>query len=432
MIDLNKINFNYSKEGELDKIRQYLEEQSFKNLDKNKKTIFMSTPSWTGTSLFRIMIPLLAMIKKYPDKYNYCYSEHEGFPIEWLKKTDLWIQHRAGNTNSTYLKFTKIFPIDSKKPVIIHDIDDNEYNLPITHPMRHLWLEHGKDKMAIYQISNSDYVSTTGRILQREFSKYNKFENIKIFKNAFDWSLPQWNETINEFDNVIIGWAGLTSHFEDIKKMSIILKVIHDKYPNVKFKIAGISPYDEFYNIKEDKNGKRIVEKQSITDKKVTYKYRVTELFKDFDKDRIELLGILSHEEYGKFYNKWNLNLAYVEHNEFNRCKSAIKVYEGSIYKSINVYSNFGGYQNEFTNLAPIELKKELLKHCAMQTENINEWVKAISFWIENYKNDLWNKVVEDQYNFVKKEFNIYNQIDERIKFYDSIIEKNEKSYNFK
>jgi len=430
MIDLNKINFNYSKAGELDEIRKYLEEQSFKNLDKNKKTIFTSMASMTGTGLFRILIPLLATIKKYPEKYNYAYSEHEGFPIEWLKKTDLWIQHRAGSTNSMYLKFVKLFPVDSKKPVVIADFDDNEYNLPPTHPMRALWYESGKHQMALYQIGNSDYLSTTGKALQREFSKYNKYENIKIFKNSFDWSLSQWNEPINDFEFPIIGWAGLTSHFEDLKKMSIILKIIHDKYPNVKFKVAGISPHDEFFNIKEDENGKKIFEKQNITDEKVTYKYRVTELFKDFDKDRIELMGILSHEEYGKFYNMWNLNLAYIEHNEFNRCKSPIKILESSVYKSINVYSNFGGYQNEFTNLAPLELKKELLKHCALQTENISEWVNALSFWIENYKSDLWDKVVEYQYNFVKKEFDIYNQIDERINFYDSILEKREKLNN--
>ena len=429
MIDVSKINFNYSKDGELDEIRKYLEEQSFKNLDKNKKTIFFSVSSWTGTSLFRIMIPLLAMIKKYPDKYNYCYSEHEGFPIEWLQQTDIWIQHRAGNTNSIYLKFVKIFPMGVKRPVVINDNDDNEYNLPPTHPMKELWYSTGKHNMALYQISNADYLSTTGKALQREFSKNNKHDNIKIFTNTFDWSLPQWNEPRTEFKIPIIGWAGLTSHFEDLKKIAVILKAIHDKYPQVQFKIAGISPHDEFVNIKTDDKGKKVFEKQNITDEKITYKYRVTELFKSFDPSRIELMGILPHETYGTFYNKWNINLAYIEHNEFNRCKSAIKVYEGAIYKSINVYSNFGGYQNEFTNITPIELKKELLKHCAMQTENVSEWVNALSFWIENYNTELWNKVVEDQYNFVKEKFDVYNQLDERISFYDYAVDKHERYY---
>ncbi len=423
MIDINKINFNYSKAGELDEIRKYLEEQSFKNLDKNKKTIFMNSPSFTGTAYWRLILPLLAMVKKYPDKYNYCYSEHEGFPIEWLKKTDLWIQHRAGSANSMYLKFVKLFPIDSKKPIVIHDVDDDEINLPETHPMKVLWLSSGKDQMAKYQLSNVDYVTTTGKQLQREFSKYNKFENIKIFKNSMDWDLPMWKYEKENRKYPTIFWAGLTSHYEDLKKMSIILKIIHDKYPNVKFCIAGISKFDEFFNIKEDENGKKIFEKQNITDEKVTYKYRVTELFKDFDKNRIELMGILSHEEYGKFYSYGDINLAYVEHNQFNKAKSNIKILEGGIYKSINIYSNFGGYE-EFTYNAPINLKKELLKHCAAQTENILEWTNNISFWIDNYKTDLWNKVVEEQYNYIYNDYNIYNQIDERVKFYDEILKK--------
>ena len=42
-------------------------------------------------------------------------------------------------------------------------------------------------------------------------------------------------------DKIIIGWAGLTSHFEDIRRMHAIIKPIHDKYPNTHFVLAGMA-----------------------------------------------------------------------------------------------------------------------------------------------------------------------------------------------
>lgn len=415
------MNFLYSNQKERQELKQIF---SFENADPNKKTILFTAPSETGTSHFRLLTPMFAMAEKAPDAFNYVYTEQEQFPINWLHKTDVWVQHRAGSIHSYYLKMAKRFPIDVKTPVFIHDVDDDEVNLPPNHAMKEMWYGTSKHEMAKYQLGNVDFVSTTGRMLKREFMKYQKPENIKIFRNMFNWSLPQWNLKKPIHKNITIGWAGLTSHFDDLKKMSIILKKIHDKYPDVEFKIAGVTRTDEHFKY-VDENGKKQLVKEKVDDYKNTYHYRVTQLFKDFDKNRIEFFGVLPLEQYGEFYTKWDINLAYIEHNGFNSRKSEIKIVEGARYKNINIYSNIGGYQ-EYTNMLPTDLKSIHLKHCGMRTEHPKEWIDAISFWIDAMKNNdpMVEFTVNGAYDFVSSEYNIYSKVQDYIDFYNEGLAK--------
>lgn len=416
------MNFLYANQKERHELKQSL--STFENLDPNKKTILFTAPSETGTSYFRLLTPMFALAEKAPDAFNYVYSETEQFPISWLHNADIWVQHRAGSIHSYYLKMAKKFPIDIKTPVFIHDVDDDEINLPPNHSMKEMWYGTSKHEMAKYQLGNVNYITTTGRMLKREFMKYQKPENIKIFRNMFNWALPQWNLQKLKHKNITIGWAGLTSHFDDLKRMAIILKKIHDKYPDVEFKIAGVTRTDEHFKY-VDENGEKKLVKEKVDDYKATYHYRVTQLFKDFDKNRIEFFGVLPLEQYGEFYTKWDINLAYIEHNGFNSRKSEIKIVEGARYKNINIYSNIGGYQ-EYTNMLPIELKSIHLKHCAMRTEQPKEWIDAISFWIDTMKenNPMVEFTVNGAYDFVSSEYNIYSHVDSYINFYNEVLEK--------
>lgn len=417
------MNFLYSNQKERLELKNSFSD--INKLDPNKKTILFTAPSETGTSYFRLLTPLFAMAEKAPDAFNYVYTEREQFPINWLQKSDIWVQHRAGNVHSYYLKMAKRFPIDRNTPVSIHDVDDDEVNLPPNHSMKEMWYGTSKHEMAKFQLGNVDFITTTGRMLKREFMKYQKIDNIRVFRNMFNWALPQWNLEKPKHKNITIGWAGLTSHYDDIKKMAKILKQIHDKYPDVEFKIAGVTRTDEHYKYVKDDDGEKKLVKEKVDDYKNTYHYRVTQLFKDFDKNRIEFFGVLPLEQYGEFYTKWDINLAYVEHNGFNSRKSEIKIVEGARYKNINIYSNIGGYQ-EYTNLLPSELKSVHLKHCAMRTEQTKEWVDAISFWVDSMKNNdpVVDFTTNEAYEFVSKEYDIYNKVPDYIDFYNESIQR--------
>ncbi len=410
------------------KLRDYFTNPS--RFDQNKRTIVFATPSRTGTSQFRIETPLVAIATNFPDKFNLIYSDNN-LNAKHLEIADLIIEHRAGHLNSWSLDVMKSWPKDKKRPVVIHDVDDNEFQLPNTHSMKQMWLAANKDKMSIQSLKESDYVTTTGRKLKQVFSQFN--QNVFIFPNMFDWEQPQW-KLERKFPvkegKLVIGWVGLTSHFEDLRKMVPILKYIHDKYPNTEFILAGMALKDTIVNIVVDKDGNKQFREEDVKDETQTYKYRVKQLYKDFDKNRIQFFDAVPLEEYGKFYTMLDISLCYVEKNTFNQCKSPIKAIEGMYYKNIVHSINFGGY-NDLYQAMPKEI---IHKYNFIDSEFANSWKEALEYSVTNYSEML--EYANKHSEFVKEYYNINKNCYKRVEFYNEIIEKHEeremqKIYNY-
>ena len=400
------------------KIKEYF--TSPNDLDLNKKTIVFSTPSETGTSYFRIFEPMRALWKSFPDEANYLYTEN--IQPNHIKIADVIIMHRCGNLHSHFLSVARMWPKTEKRPYIIHDADDNEFNLPNSHPMKTLWIESGKDKMSLQSIKHSDCITTTTPKLAKTFGNFN--DNVNIFPNQFDWDLPQWNYDKNEVrkemlgdwfptdDKIIIGWAGLTSHFEDIKRMAPIMKAIHDKYPNTHFVLAGMALKDTAVEITEDEQGNKKFEEKEIEDKSQTYKGRIEALFADIDPNRMKIFDALPLEEYGKFYALYDISMAYIEHNTFASCKSEIKVVESARYGCIPVFSNFGGYKT-MADKVPSNIS---LKGLAIDFTTPKAWINAISSHIDNY--DETKKRALEFKEWSDSNYNINNHAEDRLSFY--------------
>jgi len=412
-------------------IKQYFTQPN--DLDLNKKTIVFSTPSETGTSYFRVFEPMRSLWKAFPDEANYLYTEN--LQPNHVKIADVIVMHRCGNLHSHFLSVARMWPKTEKRPYIIHDADDNEFNLPNSHPMKTLWMEAGKDKMSLQSIKHSDYVTTTTPKLAKTFGNFNN--NVQIFKNEFDWDLPQWNLDKNEVrkemlgdwfptdDKIIIGWAGLTSHFADIQKMAPIMKEIHDRYPNTCFVLAGMALKDTQVEISEDANGNKSFQEKEIEDKSQTYRGRIEKLFENIDPNRLKIFDALPLEEYGKFYALFDISLAYVEHNAFNSCKSEIKVVESLRYGCIPVFSNYGGYKT-FSENVPSSIS---LKNLSINFTAPNQWISAISNLINNY-DESKNRALELK-KWSDDIYNINNSTEERLSFYlDKSEEFNEEWYN--
>jgi len=393
------------------------------NVDLKKKTIVFSTPSETGTSYWRLFLPLCALYKKYPDKYNLIYTER--MSPNHVKIADLWIQHRAGAENEHFTKVINMWPKDQKRPIVVHDVDDNEYDLPKRHPMKDMWYASGKDKMAKFQLKNVDWVTTTGARLQKEFNKLRGHDQkVRIFRNQMDFDLPQWQiKRSNPFakdkdvtDRIVVGWVGLTSHFQDLVKLKPIMKMIHDKYEHVDFIVAGMALKDTYVNVTENEDGTKNITEEEVTDEKRKYKYRVERLFSDLARDRIKFYDAKPLESYAEFYTWLDISLAYVEHNVFNACKSEIKVVEPGYFGVPSVYTKWGGYEDMW-NKMPKELK---VKHTAIDYEYAKPWVDALSHWIENPKERIaYGKKFS---KWIKQEYDVNLKIDERVKFYDELL----------
>lgn len=300
--------------------------------------------------------------------------------------------------------------------------------------MKQLWVSSKKDQMSIQSLKYSDYVTTTTEKLSKTFKNFNK--NVKIFRNMFDWELPQWNYDINVVrkemlsewfptqDKVIIGWAGLTSHYEDLKRMHEIIKTIHDKYPNTYFVLAGMALKDTQVEINYDENGKPSFKEKAIEDESLLYKNRVKKLYSDIDLNRIKIFDALGLEEYSKFYCLFDISLAYVEHNAFNSCKSEIKVIESLHYNCIPVFSDFGGYHDFWSNV-PQDIK---LSNSAISLTSPRLWIEPISYWVENFNDEKTKSSVNKLKIYSDDIYDLNKHIEERLMFYLNEIETHDEN----
>ena len=390
------------------------------DMDMSKKTIVFSTPSETGTSYFRVFEPMRALWKHFPEDANYLYTEN--IQPNHMRIADCIVMHRCGNLHSHFLSVARMWPRTERRPIIMHDADDNEFNLPATHPMKELWIESGKDKMSIQSLKHSDCITTTTDKLKKTFGNFNS--EVEIFRNQFDWDLPQWNLDKNEMrkemledwfptdDKIIIGWAGLTSHFEDIRRMHAIIKPIHDKYPNTHFVLAGMALKDSHIEIHMDEEGKKSFKEIEIEDESLLYKNRIKDIYKDLDPNRFKLFDALPLEEYAKFYTLFDISLAYVEQNAFASCKSEIKVIESLHYGCIPVFSEYGGYR-DFWRAVPDRVKH---KNMAISIQSPGPWVKAIGHWVDNFEEGKRRAAQLKEYS--DDIYDINKHCEERLSFY--------------
>jgi len=289
--------------------------------------------------------------------------------------------------------------------------------------MKQLWEESGKHKMSVHSLKYSDIVTTTTEKLARTFRNFNK--DVHVYRNMFDWGLPQWNfdknktrsemipEWENKKDKIVIGWAGLTSHFQDIKRMKPIFKQLHDKYPNVHFILAGMALRDTQVEVIQHSDGRKEFKEIAIEDESQLYKNKVLDLYKDFDKDRIKIFDALPLEEYAKFYTLFDISLAYIDHNAFNSCKSEIKVIESLHYGCVTVFSDFGGY-HDFWHRPDIPSSVKDSKF-AISSTNPRAWVDSLSYWVENIEEGKKKILALKEYS--DKCYDINEHIDEYFYF---------------
>jgi thiol-disulfide isomerase/thioredoxin len=282
--------------------------------------------------------------------------------------------------------------------------------------------------MSLRSLKASDSVNTTGFKLKQTFLNFN--QNVRVFRNMFDWKMPMWYVKRNpKYDGkIVIGWVGLTSHFEDIKKMAPIMKYIHDKYPNTVFILAGMALKDTSVVINKKEDGSIEMKEEEVKDEAQTYRFRVKQLFKEFDQNRIEIFDAVNLEEYGKFYADIDIGLAYVERNTFSQCKSEIKVVEYMKYGAISIYSKWGGYKDMY-DLMPVSLR-EKSKHLAIDTENPEIWKQVLEKSIVEY--DAHKQIAQEFKLWVEDFYDINKQVHDRVDYYNSIMEKHTESETHK
>lgn len=163
-------------------------------------------------------------------------------------------------------------------------------------------------------------------------------------------ALEDWNfKPKHNKNKVVIGWHGSITHNADLEMVFPVLKRILAENPNVKLELMG----------------------------GISSEYAL-EVFKDWDLDLLQRLGVypgtLSWQNfpYELMKKKWDIGIAPLIDDQFNKCKSNIKWFEYTMKKIPTVASNVLPYQS-------IETGKT-----GLLCSNTNEWYEALTHLIKN------------------------------------------------
>jgi glycosyltransferase involved in cell wall biosynthesis len=273
-------------------------------------------------------------------------------------------------------------------PVVI-DRDDT-WVLPQAHPMYKEWQKKQRAKDIIYNLKQADLVTTTNKHLAKEIAKYNK---VAVIPNTIDFQQLQFtpNSEIKALKSelVHIGWSGSVTHLQDLLLIEgEILSLNKSSHKDYKLMLAGYfegdAIWDKYENI-------------------FTSNY----LIDDNNYGRINSADVNS---YAQAYNIMDIGLIPLRNNEFNKCKSDLKLSEmgafglGAIISDVSAYEGLGMHG----------------RNCLVAGKK--EWYKSIRRLIENpeLRNDLGSQLKEDVLNLRNE--SKWREL--RIQVYESLISK--------
>lgn len=224
---------------------------------------------------------------------------------------------------------------------------------------------------SIMEMSHGITVSTYE--LYADSLKYSK--NVHILPNMIDFSLRSWEiKPFNDTTSIKIGWTGSKSHTIDLDILGEVLAKVLNKYPNVIYKHFALPEMAE-YLIR-------------------TYSLPV---------DRVELVDLRPFPEYPSGLLDFDIGLAPIVNNAFNRAKSNLKPLEYNACGIPFVASKVAPYQryckqgiNGFTADSTAEwveklsiliedtsLRKAIGDYGAAETRELYDLDKNIHLWSE-------------------------------------------------
>lgn len=267
---------------------------------------------------------------------------------------------------------------------IIMDIDDY-WELPEYHTIKwradvnyDLWREN-----ILNNLKRADYIWTSTEYLKTKIIKYLDSVGlntpIKVVPNAIDPNENQWaiKHTKKYPNKVNVGYCGSLTHFRDINILQNPVSKIN-KHFNVQWHLTAMTDKgwgkevsNSFMNVFTN-NGKR-------------------------KSNNITAWGGVPTFEYGHLYDQFDISIAPLIDNEFNRSKSELKVIEAGIKKIPFIGSDTITYSRTGANIDLcsnqqdwIDSLKDLITNKKLREElgkELNEYV------LDNYSIDKSNQL---------------------------------------
>lgn len=411
-----------------------------KNKENSKKIKVLVVPSdRTGVSYFRSTNPHIALETKYPDDFHVDidYSP-ELDNDEWMKQYDIIHYHR--NLGDFDKMEELLNRIESLGIVSIMDIDD--YWAPGTHhPSYYTIKQYKMDEKILKAIKIAKNIVTTTPIFADEIKKYNK--NVFVIPNAIDLTEKQYIPKPIKSDKLRIGWLGGSSHMSDLEILRGVVSKLKSAnlIDKVQFVLCGFDTrgtnthYNEATGEREVLN---ITPKQSIWyqyEKIFTDNYSIvspeykkhlmkftTDEFKDIDNESYRRVWTKPISSYATNYNLFDVSLAPLVENTFNKMKSQLKVIEAGFHKKAIIAQDFGPYSLDIVNAIEYGgLVNENGNGVLISTrKNTKDWVSTIKRMIK--EPELVTQLQNNLHNSVKDIYSLEAVSDTRKELYLNLV----------
>jgi hypothetical protein len=205
--------------------------------------------------------------------------------------------------------------IKSQGIKIIIDVDDL-WELPENHPI--VWRTdvdyNGWKNNFLMNIAFADYVWTSTDYLKMIIEDHFTNKPVVVVKNAIDYDDPQWMDNKGKKKNknkTVIGYAGSTTHYGDLDQMKTPLRRLNrNKYVkrNMVFQLSGTDFINDY--------GKKV------------WHHQLGIFTDDGKNNNVFISGGVRVNQYARFFDQMDIVIAPLLDNDFNRCKSELKVLE--------------------------------------------------------------------------------------------------------
>ena len=320
----------------------------------NKIALF--TPAWLDAcALYRMFLPHLYL------KSSRFVFNPRGLSIHEFTGVDvIVVQRQATDANEKALK--QFIDLGFK---LIYDLDDNLWNLPSANPAAKIFEQmrpgFGRCARLCHAITvSTESLATAVRTAVPEFSK-----EIVVIPNAVDENLFRKINLPKDESKFVVGWGGSNTHAGDIREVWEILPDLLEELPNLYLEFIGHGPPKKIEN-----------------------------------HPRVKIRQFVPVAEYFARYTSWawDVVLAPLDDNRFNRSKSALKMIEATTIGAVCLGSPVEPY-NRFVD-HDAELKYVLCRKQSIWKDRIRE----LYYDREKHKYyaDRMRKVTEEHYAIQK------------------------------
>jgi glycosyltransferase involved in cell wall biosynthesis len=403
----------------------------------------------TGVSYSRSTNPHIALENNYPNEFHIDVDyEPQLNNDEWLKQYDIIHYHR---TLGNYEQMEQLNQ-HLKDLGIISIMDLDDHWAPGTHhPAYHLIKNAKLDEKIVSNLRTAENVTTTTDIFAKEMSKYNK--NVHVLPNAVDPTEKQFTPNLEPNNGRLrIGWLGGSSHLKDLEILKGLVGQLGSDIDKVQFVLCGFDLRGTHTEINKEtgqQTTRQIKPKESVWfeyEKIFTNDYKsVSPEYKDFLMSfKQEEYPNVANEAYRRVwtkpistyasnYNLFDVSLAPIEENLFNKVKSQLKVIEAGFHKKAIIAQEFGPYEIDVTSAMMYGGGFDLTANGILIPKNKNHknWVKAVKALIHNP--ELVTTLQTNLHNTIKDTYSMNKVTEDRRNLYHSLVaKKNEKNVSEK